>query len=80
MSQTTDPTAGITVDGVVPGPRSGTDPTAVRAIKIDMPEESLVDLRRRLAATRLPKQTAGRRSGTGGAAGHDPGAYPLLVH
>jgi pimeloyl-ACP methyl ester carboxylesterase len=31
-----------------------TTPTAVRPFRVDMPEEAIVDLRRRIAATRLP--------------------------
>ena len=31
-----------------------TTPTAVRPFRVDMPEEALADLRRRLAATRWP--------------------------
>ncbi len=40
-----------------------TTPTAVRPLHIDMPEEALADLRRRIAATRLPnKETVADRS------------------
>jgi pimeloyl-ACP methyl ester carboxylesterase len=51
MSQ---PTAQITVPGVVPEPRTDTDRNAIRAIKVAMPVESLADLRRRIAATSWP--------------------------
>ena len=54
MSLPTDTNALTIVRGVVPEPRSETDSNAVRAIHIDMPEEALADLRRRIAATRWP--------------------------
>jgi pimeloyl-ACP methyl ester carboxylesterase len=56
MSQPTDPTTLTTARGVVPEPRAETDPTGIREVHIEMPEEALADLRRRLAATRLPSK------------------------
>jgi pimeloyl-ACP methyl ester carboxylesterase len=41
---------------VVPAPRAETDSTGIREVHIEMPEEALADLRRRLAATRLPSK------------------------
>jgi pimeloyl-ACP methyl ester carboxylesterase len=54
MSQPTVPTTQTTVPSTVPGQRNDADRTAIRAINIDIPEQSLADLRSRLAATRLP--------------------------
>jgi pimeloyl-ACP methyl ester carboxylesterase len=54
MSAPTDPTARTIVDGAVPAPRTEADLTAVRPFEVHVAEEALVDLRRRLAATRLP--------------------------
>jgi len=39
---------------VVPSRRAETDPTGIREVHIEMPEDALVDLRRRLATTRWP--------------------------
>src|SRR5918911_829520 len=40
-----------------------TTPTAVRPFRVDMPEEALADLRRRIAATRFPdKETVADQS------------------
>ena len=52
MSQPTVPTVLTSVPGVVHEPRTDADRTAIRAINVDVSEESLNDLRRRLAATR----------------------------
>ena len=49
----------------------------IRPFHIEVPEEALEDLRRRIAATRWPSR-ARRRSVPGRAVGHDPGARPLL--
>jgi pimeloyl-ACP methyl ester carboxylesterase len=44
-------------------PGEGTEDSAIRPFRIDVPEEALVDLRRRLAATRWPdKETVADRS------------------
>ena len=56
MSLPTDTDALTVVRGVVPEPRTESDGSAVRAVHIDMPEEALADLRRRIAATRWPNQ------------------------
>jgi pimeloyl-ACP methyl ester carboxylesterase len=40
--------------GVVPGQLAAADDGTIRPFKIDIPDEALVDLRRRLAATRWP--------------------------
>jgi pimeloyl-ACP methyl ester carboxylesterase len=56
MSQPTDATAPTTVPGVVPEPGTEADRTGIRAIQVAMPESSLADLRRRLAATRWPSK------------------------
>ena len=50
----------------------------IRPFHVDIPDEALEDLRRRIAATRWPSQGAGHRSLAGRAAGDDPGARPLL--
>jgi pimeloyl-ACP methyl ester carboxylesterase len=54
MSQPTVPTVLTSVPVVVHEPRSDAARTAIRPINVDVSEESLADLRRRLAATRLP--------------------------
>ena len=52
--------------------------TEIRPFRVDMPDEAIADLRRRIAATRWPSQGARRRPVAGRAAGDDPGARPLL--
>jgi pimeloyl-ACP methyl ester carboxylesterase len=57
MAAPTEPTArttSTTTAGLVPAPRTEADVTAVRPFEVHVPEEQLVDLRRRLAATRWP--------------------------
>jgi hypothetical protein len=54
MSQPTVPTAQTTVPSAVPEQRTEADRTAIRAIDVNMPDDSLADLRRRLVATKLP--------------------------
>ncbi|MGY1616563.1 epoxide hydrolase family protein [Geodermatophilus sp. SYSU D00691] len=56
MSVPTRPTAPGSVAGDVPAPRTAPDgdPTAVRPFEVHVPEEELVELRRRIAATRWP--------------------------
>ncbi len=56
MSQPTDPTTLTTTRGVVPEPRAETDPTGVREVHIEMSEEAVADLRRRLIAPRWPSK------------------------
>jgi pimeloyl-ACP methyl ester carboxylesterase len=56
MSQPTDPNALTTAPGLVPEPRAENDPTGIRQVHVDMSEEALEDLRRRLAATRWPSK------------------------
>ena len=56
MSQPTDPTTLTTAPGLVPEPRAETDPTGIRQVHVEMPEEALADLHRRLAATRWPSK------------------------
>jgi pimeloyl-ACP methyl ester carboxylesterase len=56
MSQPTDPTTLTTAPGLVPEPRAETDPTGIRQVHVEMSEEALADLRRRLAATRWPSK------------------------
>jgi pimeloyl-ACP methyl ester carboxylesterase len=56
MSAPTDPTSRTTIAGAVPAPRTETDVTAVRPFEINVPEEALTELRRRLAATRWPSK------------------------
>jgi pimeloyl-ACP methyl ester carboxylesterase len=56
MSLPTDTDALTIVPGVVPEPRTGSDGAAVRPIHIEMPEQALTDLRRRIAATRWPNE------------------------
>jgi pimeloyl-ACP methyl ester carboxylesterase len=55
MSQPPDPTL-IAARGVVPEPRAETDPTGIREVHIEMSEEALADLRRRLTAPRWPSK------------------------
>src|SRR3712207_5251658 len=63
MSAPTDPTSRTTVQGAVPTPRAEADLTAVRPFEVHVPDEALDDLRRRLAATRLPtRELVGDRS------------------
>ena len=50
MSTPTRPTS----TGTVPTPRTEADPTAVRPFRVQVPEEELAALRRRIAATRWP--------------------------
>ncbi|CCH87845.1 Epoxide hydrolase domain protein [Modestobacter italicus] len=52
MSTPTRPTS--TGTGTVPTPRREADPTAVRPFQVQVPEEELAALRRRIAATRWP--------------------------
>jgi pimeloyl-ACP methyl ester carboxylesterase len=52
MSTPTRPTA--TGTGTVPTPRTEADLAAVRPFKVDVPEEELAELRRRITATRWP--------------------------
>ncbi|MGY1727525.1 epoxide hydrolase family protein [Geodermatophilus sp. SYSU D01062] len=64
MSAPTDPTT-VSVPGAVPQPRTaaGADPTAIRPFRIAVPEAELLDLRRRVAATRWPSaELVGDRS------------------
>ncbi len=56
MSLPTDHTARTTAAAGVPAPRTEADLTAVRPFEVHVPEEQLADLRRRLAATRLPSK------------------------
>jgi pimeloyl-ACP methyl ester carboxylesterase len=58
MSAPTSPTSSGTVAGAVPTPRAAAeaDPTAIRPFRVDVPDEALDDLRRRLAATRWPSK------------------------
>jgi len=56
MSAPTDPTSRTTIAGAVPAPRTEADPTAIRPFEINVPEEALTELRRRLAATRWPSK------------------------
>jgi pimeloyl-ACP methyl ester carboxylesterase len=54
MSQPTVPTVLTSLPSLVHESRADADRAAIRAITVDVSEESLNDLRRRLAATRLP--------------------------
>ena len=54
------------------------DPPAIRTFRVDVPEEALEDLRRRVAATRLPSRELVGGSLAGGAAGDGPGVGPVL--
>jgi pimeloyl-ACP methyl ester carboxylesterase len=54
MSAPTDPSLETTVAGAVPTPRAEADPTAIRPFRIEIPDEQLADLRRRVAAVRWP--------------------------
>jgi hypothetical protein len=47
--------AAVVASGLVPATaRAATDDSAIRPFRINIPEEQLVDLRRRIAATRWP--------------------------
>ena len=61
-------------------PNPQTTATAVRPFRVDMPEEALADLRRRIAATRWPGKETRRRCVAGRAAGDAAGARALLGH
>ena len=52
--------------------------TEIRPFHVEVPEDDLDDLRRRIAATRWPREGARRRSVAGRAAGDDAGARALL--
>ena len=56
MSAPTDPNLSTPVAGAVPTPRAEADPTAIRPFEVRVPEEDLVSLRRRIAATRWPER------------------------
>jgi pimeloyl-ACP methyl ester carboxylesterase len=56
MSTPTDPNPSTTVTGAVPTPRAEADRTAIRPFEVRVPEEDLVSLRRRIAATRWPER------------------------
>src|SRR3954452_15275166 len=56
MSLPTEPKSSKTATGAVPAPRKNVDPTAIRPFRIDVPEEHLTDLRRRITATRWPSK------------------------
>ena len=51
---------------------------AIRPFRIEVPEEDVVELRRRIAATRWPTQELVADRSQGRAAGDDSGARPLL--
>ena len=51
---------------------------AIRPFRIDVPEEVLIDLRRRLAATRWPDRETVGDDAAGRAAGDDAGPRALL--
>ena len=52
--------------------------TDIRPFHVDIPEEKLAELRRRIAATRWPSRELVARSVAGRAVGDDPGARALL--
>jgi pimeloyl-ACP methyl ester carboxylesterase len=59
MSLPTDPTSRTTAAGAVPAQRTdpeAADRTAIRPFEVHVPEEQLAELRRRVAATRLPSR------------------------
>jgi pimeloyl-ACP methyl ester carboxylesterase len=58
MSPPTDPTPRTTVVGAAPAPRTApeADRTAIRPFEVHVPEEELVELGRRVAATRWPSR------------------------
>ena len=62
------------------GTGSGTDAAdaAIRPFRVEVPDEALVDLRRRIAATRWPEQETVTDRVAGRAARHDAGARALL--
>ncbi len=57
-----------------------TTSTAVRPFRVDIPEEAIADLRRRIAATVWPEQGDRRRCFAGRAAGDDSETRALLGH
>ncbi len=52
--------------------------TEIRPFQVDIPQQEIDELRRRVTATRWPTQGARRRSVAGRAVGDDAGARPLL--
>ena len=54
MSAPTDPTTSTAVTGAVPLPRAEADLTAIRPFRVEVPEQQIQDLRRRIEATRWP--------------------------
>ena len=50
----------------------------IRPFQVDIPEDDLADLRRRVAATRWPSKELVARSIAGRAVGDSAGAGPLL--
>jgi pimeloyl-ACP methyl ester carboxylesterase len=63
MSVPTQPTSTVTAAGVVPQQRTEADRTTIRPFEVHVPEEALLELRRRLAPTRWPtRELVGDRS------------------
>ena len=52
--------------------------TAIRPFRVDIPEEALADLRRRIAMTRWPDRETVERRVPGRATGDHSGTRPLL--
>ena len=52
----------------------------IRPFQVDIPDEALDDLRRRIAATRWPSRELVADRSQGVQSGHDAGARPLLGH
>ena len=55
-----------------------TEATAIRPFHIEVPEEQLAELRRRIEATRWPSRELVDDRSQGVQLGDDPGAGPLL--
>ena len=56
MSAPTQPTSSTAAVGSVPAPRTEADRTAIRPFTVQVPEQALTELRRRLGATRWPSR------------------------
>ena len=54
MSAPTDPNTSTAVTGAVPPPRTEADLTAIRPFRVEVPETEILELRRRIEATRWP--------------------------
>ena len=56
MSAPTEPNTSTAVTGAVPPQRTKPEPGAIRPFRVEIPEAEILELRRRVAATRWPSQ------------------------